>query len=111
MPINSRQKGAEFERKLAKLFREYGYEDSRRGCQFNGMNGDADVVGLDGVHVEAKAVENLSIYKAMEQSKRDAREGEMPVVIHKKNYKEILVTMQFDTFMKLYQKGHNDENI
>ena len=103
MAVNSRRKGAEFERKLAGLLREYGYSDSRRGQQYSGINGDADVVGLPHIHIEAKAVEKLNIYDAMEQSKRDARPLELPVVIHKKNRKNILVTMEINDFMLLYK--------
>ena len=101
MTINSRQKGARFERRLAGILRDYGY-DCRRGQQYSGANGDADVIGLPGIHIEAKAVERLNIYDAMFQSKRDAREGEIPVVVHKKNNCNILVTMELEDFMQLY---------
>lgn len=99
---NSRQKGAAGERELAKVLRRYGYE-ARRGQQFSGANGDADVVGLPNVHIEAKRVEKLNLDKAMEQSVNDAREGEMPVVMHRKNRAPWLVTMSMDDFMRLYQ--------
>lgn len=102
--INSRQKGARFERELVKKLREYGY-DCRRGQQYCGANGDADVVGLPGVHIEAKAVERLNIHEAVKQARRDAREGEMPAVFHKKNNQGILVTVTFEDFMSLYKKG------
>ena len=104
MAVNSRRKGADFERKLAGLLREYGYTDSRRGQQYSGANGDADVIGLPHIHIEAKAVEKLNLYDAVEQSKRDARPDEIPVVIHKKNRKNILVTLEFNEFMKMYKE-------
>ncbi len=104
MNLNSRQKGARFERSLANILKEYGY-DCRRGQQYCGANGDADVIGLEGIHIEAKAVERLNIYEAMEQAKRDARENELPAVFHKKNRKEILVTMTLKDWLQLYQKG------
>ena len=104
MAINSRAKGARFERKLAELLREYGFNDARRGQQYSGANGDADVVGLPGIHIEAKAVEKLNLYEAMKQSQRDARRNEIPVVIHKKNNCKILVTMGFDDFIQLYKE-------
>ena len=104
MNLNSRQKGARFERSLANILKEYGY-DCRRGQQYCGANGDADVIGLKGIHIEAKAVERLNIYEAMEQAKRDARENELPAVFHKKNRKEILVTMTLKDWLQLYQKG------
>lgn len=104
MTINSKQKGAKFERQLAGLLREHGFTESRRSVQYCGANGDADVIGVPGVHIEAKAVERLNIHEAMEQSVSDARDGEIPVVIHKKNRKPILVTMLFDDWIELYKK-------
>ena len=58
--MNSRDKGARGEREAASLLREYGY-DARRGQQFSGANGDADVVGLPDIHLEIKRVEKLNI--------------------------------------------------
>lgn len=105
MPINSKQKGARFERLLASKFREYGY-DARRTAQYCGNTGDAsDVVGLPGIHVEAKHCEKMSLYDWMAQAKRDAQAGggkSLPAVFHKKNNCSILVTMELDDFMKIY---------
>lgn len=47
--MNSRTKGAAGERELASKLREYGFE-ARRGQQYSGANGDADVVGLPQIH-------------------------------------------------------------
>ena len=110
MPINSKQKGARFERTIASKLREYGF-DCRRGQQYCGANGDADVIGLPSVHCECKHVERLNIHEAMDQAKRDAKDGTMPVVFHKKNNHEILVSMQFDTFMKLYKEWWENSEI
>ena len=105
--INSKQKGARFERLLASRFREYGF-DARRTAQYCGNSGDAaDVTGLPGVHVEAKHAEQMRLYEWMAQAKRDAEaggKGNLPAVFHKKNHAEILVTVEFDTFMKLYKE-------
>lgn len=113
MAVNSKQKGARFERQLASMFREHGYE-ARRTAQYCGNTGDAsDVVGLPGIHIEAKHQERMQLYDWMDQAKRDAvGTGNVPVVFHKKNNAEVLVTMQFDSFMELYKKAgeSNDEN-
>lgn len=101
MPINSREKGAKGERELSKALRQYGY-GSRRGQQFCGANGDADVVGLPHIHIECKRVEKLNIYNAMAQAKSDARENEIPAVFHRRNREKWLVTMELDDFMKIY---------
>ena len=100
--MNSRQKGKRGELEAAKVLKEYGY-DARRGQQFSGANGDADVVGLPGIHLEVKRVEKLNISEAMQQSIRDAREGELPVVMHRKNRETWLVTMPLRVFMILYK--------
>ena len=105
MAVNSKQKGARFERKLAGKFREYGY-DARRTAQYCGNTGDAaDVIGLPGLHIEAKACEQMRLYDWMSQAKRDSEgTGRLPAVFHKKNYAEILVTMRLDDFMILYSE-------
>lgn len=100
--MNSRNKGAVGERELAAKLREYGY-NCRRGQQYSGANGDADVVGLPGIHIEVKRVEKLNLYDAMAQSVRDAKAGEIPTVFHRKNNKEWLVTLRMDDFMKMYK--------
>ena len=100
---NSRQKGARFERALAAALRDYGYE-CRRGQQYCGTNGDADVIGLPGIHIEAKHQERMSLYDWMEQAKRDARHDELPAVFHKKNNAEILVSMELADWIKLYRE-------
>ena len=107
--INSKQKGARFERTLAKIFREqYGYSDSRRTAQYCGKTGDAsDVVGLPGIHIEAKNQEKMYLYDWMSQAINDAEangEGNIPAVFHKKNHADILVTVRLDDFMKIYRE-------
>ena len=99
MAVNSKQKGARFEREVAEILREHGYE-ARRGVQYNGANGDPDVIGLPGHHLECKHVERLNIEEAMQQSRVDAREGEIPVVVHKRNRKKILITMEFEDYLE-----------
>lgn len=101
--MNSRQKGAAGERELAKVLRSHGFE-TRRGQQYCGSNGDADVVGLPGVHIECKRVERLNLENAMAQSRADAREGEIPVVMHRKNNCKWLVTLSLDDFMNIYKE-------
>lgn len=106
MAVNSKQKGARFERSLASLFRYYGYAESRRTAQYCGNTGDAsDVVGLPGVHVEAKHQETMRLYEWMAQAKRDAAaSGRLPAVFHKKNNADVLVTMTLEDWMKLYSE-------
>lgn len=103
MAINSRDKGARFERDLACILREkYGYQNCRRTAQYCGNTGDAaDIVGLPGIHIEAKHQETMRLYEWMAQAVRDAKHS-LPTVFHKKNNADILVTMRLDDWMKLY---------
>lgn len=106
---NSRQKGKRYELHVAKLFKEEGYE-ARRGQQYCGANGDADVVGVRGLHIECKAREKMQLYDWMSQAKNEAQNGDLPVVIHKKNHCADLVTMEFNDWIKLYREweaGHD----
>lgn len=102
--MNSKQKGARGERELAKKLNEYGYE-CRRGQQYCGANGDADVVGLPGIHIECKRVERLNIYEAIDQAKHDAIpfDTTLPAVFHRKDNCEWLVTMTLDDWIQLYR--------
>ena len=104
--INSKAKGKRFELSLASKFREQGYDDARRTAQYCGNTGDAsDVVGLPGIHVEAKHAEQMRLYEWISQAKRDAEaggKGNLPAVFHKKNNAEILVTMTLDDWFNLY---------
>lgn len=102
--MNSRQKGKRGELELAHILKTYGYE-ARRGQQYCGANGDADVIGLPGVHIEVKRTERFKLYDAMEQAERDAREDEIPAVFTRKNNKNWLVCMRLEDFMGMYREA------
>ena len=68
--INSRDKGARFERQVAEYLREKGYT-ARRGQQFSGSPDSPDVVSNFPFHIEAKAVEKLNLDKAFQQAVDD----------------------------------------
>jgi Holliday junction resolvase len=106
MAVNSKQKGARFERQLASKFREYGYADAKRTVQYCGNTGEAaDVKGLPGIHIEAKHQETMRLYEWVSQAKRDSEgSGRLPAVFHKKNNAEILVTMTLEDWMNLYRE-------
>ncbi|MDL2238518.1 hypothetical protein LJC56_11965 [Christensenellaceae bacterium OttesenSCG-928-K19] len=99
----SREKGKRGERELASALRGHGY-NCRRGQQYSGVNGDADVVGLPGLHVECKRTERLQLAEALCQSVADSQSGEIPVVMHRRNFTTWLVTMRLDDFMDIYRE-------
>ena len=108
MAVNSKRKGARFERKLARIFREQGYDDARRTAQYCGNTGEAaDIANLPGIHVEAKHQEKMYLYDWIDQARRDAEaggKGDLPAVFHKKNNADILVTMRLEDWFNLYRE-------
>ena len=99
--MNSNIKGKTFEREIARYLREHGYTEARRGVQYQGGPDSPDVIGLNGFHIECKNTEKWNDYEFMAQSIRDAGEGEIPIVIAKKNYKPALVIIRLDDFMEV----------
>lgn len=101
--MNSRMKGKRGELELARALRAFGY-DCRRGVQYSGANGDADVVGLPGIHIECKRVERLNLTDAVHQALRDKRGGELPAVFHRRNDEPWLVTMPLEDWIEIYRE-------
>lgn len=103
MGMKSKRKGRVGEAEVVKLLKDHGY-NARRGQQYCGANGDADVVGLPGVHIEVKRTEAFRLWDAMEQAKGDARPGELPAVFHRKNGKRWVVVMDAKDWLKMYDQ-------
>jgi Holliday junction resolvase len=99
--VNSRAKGAAGERELSKVLSELLGTPFRRGVQYCGANGDADVVGLPGVHIEVKRVQALNVSKAMQQAMSDSKGGDLPIVAHRKNHEQWMVTCCLDDLIEL----------
>lgn len=102
--INSNRKGKTGELELCHILNEMFGTSCRRSQQFCGTAGDADIVGLEGIHVECKRVEKLNIDKAMEQAKSDCKNGDVPAVFHRKNSKPWKVTVELEYIKELVDK-------
>lgn len=108
MAINSKRKGARGERELSKVLRDYGFKDARRTQQYCGAGEDsADCVGLPGIHIECKRVEKLNISNAMWQAEKDAKNGNIPTVFHRKDNENWLVTMKLCDWVNIYGEYHS----
>lgn len=106
MAVNGKRKGKTGELELAKKLKEHGY-DVRRSVQYNGKEeeGQADLLGLPGIHIECKRTEALRLYEAVDQAKRDSKgKSQIPVVFHRKNNCEWLAIMPLDDFMTIYRE-------
>lgn len=111
--INSRAKGKRGELQFRDVLRKAGFQ-ARRGQQYSGTaDGETpDVIhDIPGVHIEVKWVERLNLMSAVAQAKLDCG-GKVPVVAHKKNNTEWLVTLPasalIEWWKELYQNDYSD---
>lgn len=106
----SQRKGADGERELAAVLREYGYEIKRGGSMSFGEV--PDLVGLPGVHVEVKRCEQVRLSEWMQQAERDSQHFKdgLPAVFHRRSREVWRVTMNLADFMRIYcrQKTQSD---
>lgn len=107
--MNSRTKGKRAELELAQLLRNQGHIDARRGQQYSGISGDADVIGVKGIHIECKRVERFMDEPALKQSERDARTGEVPIVIYRRNKEQWKVLLRQDIADLIWQTLTEDQ--
>ena len=98
----SQKKGAAGERELVALLQQAGFSVYRGGSETFGTV--PDLVGLPGIHVEAKRVERLNVSAAMAQAVYDAgrfHDG-FPAVFHRRNREPWRVTMNINDWLELY---------
>jgi hypothetical protein len=112
---NSSEKGKRGELEWAKFCRNQGFPDVRRGQQYSGLEGE-DCVNLPGIHQEVKRDERLNLDEAMAQAIRDAADGTVPIVAHRKNaersqekkarfYRGWKVTLRGEDFLTLLRQA------
>lgn len=94
------------------MLKEDGFDVARGqqhvGFAKGGKSGTDDVIGLPGVHIEVKLVQQLNVEKAMQQSRDDAKASgtdARPVVFHRRNREPWKVTMDYSTFIELYKRA------
>ena len=102
MGRSSQRKGRAAEIELSRLLNEHGYH-TRPGKPVS-FGREADIVGLDGVHIEVKRRECPDISAALRQAREDADyfgDG-LPAVFHRGNRQQWRVVMVLDDWLKLY---------
>lgn len=107
----SRNKGKRGELELSHALQKLGFPDARRSQQYCGSESSADVLGVPGIHPEAKRCEHLSLYTAYEQAARDSEgTGNMPVVFHRRSRHPWLAIMSLEDWSRIYKKYMEQEN-
>ena len=103
MGKSEREKGKLGEREVRDILRDHGWSDARRGQQYHGGPDSPDVVGIPGMHFEVKRVERLDLKSAIKQSRDDAGDNEVPVVVHRRSREPWYVTLSFEDFLEYVQ--------
>lgn len=93
-----RLKGHNFEREMAKVFRDF-FPGARRGLQYRDGADAPDVEGTP-YHIECKVGKRTNIKGAIRQA-REATDGRPVVAITKDDRCETLVTTNLQTFLEL----------
>ena len=101
--MNSKQKGKRGELELAHLLQTYGYP-AERGVQYSGLKGNADVVGVDGLHIECKRSEQVRDDVFLQQAENDARKGQVPIVMYRRNGEEWKALLRLNIFMAIWDE-------
>ena len=102
--VNSKAKGKRGELEASKLLRSQGHTQARRGQQFSGLHGDADVIGVKGVHIEVKRQEKTHDELWLKQAERDATKGEVPVVMYRRNHEKWKILIRQDIADYIWQQ-------
>ena len=98
--VHSLNKGKRAEREIAKLLGDLLGTPCRRSQQHAGGTDSADVVGIDGLHIEVKHQERMRLYEWIAQAENDCG-GNLPVVMHRANQKQWLCTVPLEMLLSL----------
>ena len=112
MGKSQRVKGHNFEREIAKIIRDI-YPEAKRGLQYQSGKHCPDVVGTP-FAIECKKGKCTYPKKALEQAIKDklARNDNVliPIAVTKDDFKDTLVTMLFNDFLKIISIAKREKN-
>ena len=111
---NNKRKGAAGELEAAHALNAVlPHAKARRAQQYCGHETAADLVceGLDGVMVEVKRRQSMNIHKVMKEAQATSTDAQLPIILHRKDNEEWLLTIRLEDLPKALQKlkGINDE--
>lgn len=100
----SRDKGARAERAVAKIFQKFGFDVNRTansGAVQKWGGHPGDLMGVDNWHIEVKHQEVIKILDWMHQAEEEARDGDEPILIFRKNGEKWRVVFDLEKFINL----------
>ena len=108
MARNSKRKGNAGELEVLHLLQRNGLRAWRNDQQYVGGVDNPDIaLDMNGIryHVECKRTERLRLYEAMQQAIHDSNGHAVPLVAHRRNRGEWLLTMRLNDFIQ--GEGHS----
>ena len=91
---NPYKKGANFERKIKRIFEEHGFTVVRSA----GSHSEADLLIKElGISIQCKALKSFSGYRLMENA---------DCLIIKANYRKPLIILPLEKFLEVIKNGH-----
>ena len=106
--MNAKRKGTAGEHELAAILRDAGIRAYRNDQIYRGGKGNPDVsaeVCGQKLHIEVKRVEKLNVPEAVKQAITDAAEGSLPVVAHRRNREQWLITLPLAALLDVLKEG------
>lgn len=108
MAKNNRTKGANEERRIAKLYREIGFKDASRNlAQYQKTDG-RDLSGVDGFCIQIKTGKQVVVRKGLMEAVEAAKPGEIPV-LHFRDHGQSLayVLIKESDWIKMIQRSQS----
>lgn len=100
--INSKMKGKSGELECAERLRQATGLGFRRSQQYSGHEvGDVVSSHLPSWHIEVKRGKRILLNKAMEQALHDKKDCQIPVVCHRRDREEWLVTCRMKDLVEM----------
>lgn len=103
-----KNKGKNFELKVAKLIRQSGLDKNARRRPLSGAEkmvaGYADLITSLPFTFELKKQEKVRIWEWFDQARSEASLSRPPVVVFSSNHRPVMCAMEFETFLNLLKK-------
>jgi len=102
-------KGKNGQRDAAKQWEKITGIKAKNGAQ-SGVKGGMDIESDINARLEVKRCETFYVYKAMDQADEDCSKNEVPVVMHRANYRPWVVCIKLKDIPK-FVKAYNDAKL
>jgi hypothetical protein len=97
-----RAKGARGELEIAHILRAAGWPNAKRTSDGRAQTQRGDIAdGPAGVHLEVRRRETLALWAWLAQAEREAREGDVPVVVFRRSHSRWYAAVPLDDLLDL----------